>query len=120
MNWGGASLFFSLAMIGVVLPGVPTTPFLLLMCYFLARASPEWHAKALQWPLVGEPLRDWHDQGGVRWQVKALAIAMVTALVGSTIVFSPLNLPSKLLIMAAAVIGIYVVIRLPTAKDDQA
>jgi len=116
LYWSGASFFFSLAMIGVVLPGIPTTPFLLLMCYFLVRVSPELHAKALQWPVVGEPLRDWHNQGGVRPHVKAIAVAMVTTLVGTTLVFSELSLALKLFIAAAATYGIYFVLRLPTAK----
>lgn len=118
LYWSGAAFFFSLAMIGVVLPGIPTTPFLLLMCYFLLRVSPALHAKAMQWPVVGEPLRDWHEQRGVRKKVKAKAIAMLTLLVGATLLFSTLSPIIKLLILAAALYGAFFVLRLPVAKDD--
>ncbi|EMI24330.1 YbaN family protein [Rhodopirellula europaea] len=118
LYWCGAAFFFTLAMIGVVLPGIPTTPFLLLMCYFLIRVSPTLHAKAMAWPIVGGPLRDWRDQGGVRPGVKRLAYTMVILLVGSTLVFGSLSLPLKAMILAAAVYGISVVVRLPVAQTD--
>jgi len=120
LYWFMAGLFFTLAMIGVALPGIPTTPFLLLMCYFLIRVSPSLHAKAMAWPIVGGPLRDWRDQGGVRRNVKLLAITMVIVLVGSTLVFSQLGIAIKLVILVAAIYGVSVVVRLPTAQDDVA
>ena len=98
LYWLMAGVFFLLAMLGVALPGIPTTPFLLLMCYFLLRVSPAMHAKAMAWPLVGGPLRDWRDQGGVRRSVKHLAYGMVTLLVGSTLIFSSLSVMLKIII----------------------
>ncbi|MCA9127143.1 MAG: YbaN family protein [Planctomycetales bacterium] len=120
LYWLGAGLFFSLAMLGVVLPGLPTTPFLLLMCYFLIRVSPTLHSRALRWPVIGEPLRVWHDQGGVRVHVKCLAIAMVAIFVGSTLVLSAMAAPAKVAVATAAVYGVYVVVRLPTANGQRA
>ena len=119
LYWMGAGFFFSLAMLGVVLPGLPTTPFLLLMCYFLIRVSPALHSKALHWPVVGEPLRVWYQQGGVRMRVKCLAIAMVVMFVGVTLVLSALAVPAKVLVATAAVYGVYVVLSLPTASGLQ-
>lgn len=113
--WICAALFFTLAIIGVVLPGIPTTPFLLLMCYFLVRVSPSLHAKAMAWPVVGGPLRDWRDQGGVRSQVKLLACTMVGVLVGSTLIWTAVSPALKTVIFCAAIYGISVVIRLPMA-----
>lgn len=118
LYWILAFLFFALAMIGVILPGIPTTPFLLLMCYFLLRVSPSLHAKAMAWPVVGGPLRDWRDQGGVRPNVKRLAYTMVAVLVGSTLVFSNLPLSLKAVILCAALYGVSVVARLPVARGD--
>lgn len=119
LYWLGAGFFFALAMIGVVLPGIPTTPFLLLMCYFLIRVSPSLHAKAMAWPVVGGPLRDWRDQGGVRTNVKISACTMVTLLVGTTLVLGSLATNVKLVIFLAAIYGVSVVLRLPMARDMQ-
>lgn len=114
--WMLAGFFFALAMIGVVLPGIPTTPFLLLMCYFLIRVSPSLHAKAMAWPVVGSSLRDWRDQGGVRTNVKITACAMVTLLVGTTLLLGTLATNIKLVIFLLAIYGVSVVVRLPTAR----
>ena len=118
LYWLMAGVFFLLAMLGVVLPGIPTTPFLLLMCYFLLCVSPGMHAKAMAWPLVGGPLRDWRDQGGVRRSVKYLAYGMVTLLVGTTLIFSPLSVMLKTIIASAAIYGLSVVARLPLARNE--
>lgn len=117
--WVLASLFFALAMVGIVLPGIPTTPFLLLMCYFLLRVSPALHARTLAWPVVGAPLRDWRVHGGVRTSVKLFACSMVALLVGSTLLLSSLHLGLKTGILVLAAMGLTVVIRLPTAHSER-
>ncbi len=76
------------------------------------------HAKAMAWPLVGGPLRDWRDQGGVRRSVKQLAYGMVTLVVGSTLIFGQLSGMLKIIVASAAIYGLSVVARLPIARDD--
>ena len=115
--WTLAAFCFMLAMIGVVLPGIPTTPFLLLMCYFLIRVSPKLHAKAMRWPVVGGPLRDWRDRGGVTLRIKTIAVSMIVLLVGGTLLFSTLVWYVKAVIALAAAYGIVVVLRLKTIKQ---
>ena len=56
-----AILFLGLGLVGVLLPGLPTTPFLLLMSYFLIRSSPWLHERVIQLPVVGGPIRDWRS-----------------------------------------------------------
>ncbi|WP_231617308.1 YbaN family protein [Novipirellula aureliae] len=112
--WSSAAVFFGLGMVGVVLPGIPTTPFLLLMCYFLIRVSPRLHAKALAWPVVGKPLRDWHEKQGVHYHIKVLAYLLVALLVGYTIIFGDLHVSVKAVIFVLSIVGIAVVVRLPT------
>lgn len=103
-------------MLGVVLPGVPTTPFLLLMSYFLIRSSPWLHARALQLPVVGQAIRDWRENGGVRPHTKLVAYGMVLAVVGGSLAWSSAIVPIKGAIVLLALIGICVVWRLPTAR----
>lgn len=113
-----ALLFFVLGMVGVILPGLPTTPFLLLMGFFLVRVSPRLHAWILTWPLVGRPLTEWDERGGVRFGVKILAYVMVGGLVMFTLFFRDLNISIKIAIAMAALIGLVVVYRLPTISDS--
>ncbi len=111
-------LFLLLGVLGVFLPGLPTTPFLLLMSYFLIQVSPRLHDRVLAIPLIGKPLREWKEKGGVRPGVKWLAYSMVALLVGLGWFYRDLKLPMQIGITICALIGIYVVYRLPTIDDN--
>ena len=113
-----ALLFFILGVIGAFLPGLPTTPFLLLMSYFLLKVSPALHARVLEWPLVGEPIRQWHEEGGVDPKVKWVAFTMVTLLVGVTVCFGSLGPLGNTIVVLAAIVGLTVVACLPTIGQD--
>lgn len=115
--WILAGFFFLLAMVGVVLPGIPTTPFLLLMCYFLVRVSPQLHERVLAWPLVGRPLRDWREHNGVRRNVKFMACTMVVLLIGSTLLRGGMPPAANLLILCTGLYGMSLVLRLPTVDS---
>ena len=72
-----AALFLGLAIIGVVLPGVPTVPFLLLAAWFAARGSDRMHRWLLTHPRFGKMLADWETQGAVSRRSKILAVLMM-------------------------------------------
>lgn len=108
-----AALFFAVGMLGVILPGLPTTPFLLLMSYFLIRSSPWLHRRVVRLPIVGGPIRDWRERRGVRRNVKATANAIVIVVVIVSL-WSAGSLPIKVGTAALAGIGIVVIWRLPT------
>ena len=110
-----AIICFAVGILGVVLPILPTTPFFLLMSYFLVRASPWLHRHVVRLPFVGGPIRDWRENRGVRRRVKWLAYAMVFAAVAVTVCFST-NWPVKAATASLASIGILVVWRLPTIE----
>lgn len=71
-----AGVFFVLGMIGIVLPGLPTTPFLLLTSYFLSRSWPRMHRTLMANNLVGPILRQWQQHRAVEQHVKLKAAAL--------------------------------------------
>lgn len=113
-----AGVFFTLAVLGAVLPGLPTTPFLMLTSYFLVRCSPACNRALLRSRFFGPILRDWQHHRGVRRNVKAQAIGMVVIVVGASCYFSEPSLSLLTTILIAAGIGITVVICLPSVKDE--
>ncbi|SEG84733.1 YbaN family protein [Marinobacterium lutimaris] len=68
-----ALLFVALGMIGAVLPGMPTTVFLLLALWAAARGWPQLHDWLLNHPVYGEHLRNWQEQRAVPRRAKWLA-----------------------------------------------
>lgn len=111
-----AMLFLALGLVGVVLPGVPTTPFLLLMSYSLVRSSPWLHDRVVRLPVVGRPIREWREERGIRLHIKLIASFMVCAVVGGSLWSRSIHLPFKAAIVVLAALGLGVVWRLPTIR----
>ena len=72
-----AYLFLVLAVIGVVLPGLPTVPFLLLTAWFVARGSERLHRWLYEHPKLGKLLIDWEQQGAVSRASKVTAVILL-------------------------------------------
>ena len=72
----------ALGAIGIVLPLVPTTPFLLVALWAFSRSSPEIAAKIRNHPIAGAYVRDWEDEGVIPIGAKILAVSMMATLLG--------------------------------------
>ncbi len=72
-----AYLFLTLAIIGVVLPGLPTVPFLLFAVWFAARGSAPLHRWLYAHPHLGALLIDWERQGAVSRRSQWIAIVLL-------------------------------------------
>ncbi|MGZ9811756.1 YbaN family protein [Pseudoroseicyclus sp. H15] len=67
-------LAVALGIVGIVLPGLPSTVFFILAAYCFARSSPALHARLLANPRVGPSIRDWEERGAIHPRAKRLAI----------------------------------------------
>lgn len=72
-----ACVFLILAFIGILLPGVPTVPFLLLAAWCAAKGSPRMHRWLYAQPYLGQLLSDWHKQQAISRQSKIIALLML-------------------------------------------
>ena len=75
---------FVMAMIGIVLPILPTVPFLLLAAFCFARSNPKWEQQLLDHPRYGPPLRQWHERRAISRRAKVSAVLAMAAGVGFT------------------------------------
>lgn len=71
--------FTATGIVGIFLPVLPTTPFLLLAAYCFSRSSDRFHRWLMHHPVLSPPIRDWQTSGVIRPRAKVLAIGMVTA-----------------------------------------
>ncbi|SHJ86064.1 hypothetical protein SAMN05444000_11465 [Shimia gijangensis] len=62
-----------LALVGVILPLLPTVPFLLLAAFFFARSSERMHNWLLSHPKLGPPIEDWQTRGAINPAAKRIA-----------------------------------------------
>lgn len=70
-----ACLSLLLGVIGIFVPGLPTTVFVLLAAWAAARSSPRLHAWLWRHPIFGSLLRDWANGGRVSRRSKWTASA---------------------------------------------
>lgn len=76
---GLAYVCAGLALLGLLVPGLPTTPFVLLAAWAASRGSPRMHAWLRDHPRLGPALADWEEEGAVSTPAKLLAVAFLIA-----------------------------------------
>lgn len=75
--WLLAWASLALGVVGIVVPGLPTVPFVLLSAYAAARGSERLHGWLLAHPRFGPMIRDWQAGGAVSRRAKWLASGMM-------------------------------------------
>ncbi len=102
--------------VGLVVPGIPTVPFLLASSYFLARSSQRLHKRLIDSRLLGELLRDWETHRTMsprsKWKLAGftLAIILVTVLIAP---LSPIVVVLVVVMVSLTLIGVY---KIPTIQ----
>lgn len=76
--WTAGTIALLLGIIGVFLPVLPTTPFILLSAACYARASEKFHQRLLAHKTFGPTIRDWEDYRSLSLKTKKVAITMMT------------------------------------------
>jgi uncharacterized membrane protein YbaN (DUF454 family) len=71
--------FFALGAVGTVVPGLPTTPFMLLALWAFAKSSQRFHNWLYAHPVFGPPLQQWHDHRVISGKAKLLSVSTMTA-----------------------------------------
>ncbi len=73
---------------GVLLPVIPATPFLLLAAWFFARSSEKWHRRLLQSELFGPIIRNWETNRCISRRTKIVSIVLMLGMGGTSVVFA--------------------------------
>ncbi len=114
---GLAGIFFLLACIGVVLPGIPTTPFLILTSYFLIRSSPSLSRKLMGSKTFGPILRDWHEHRALRPKVKVVSLIASSSVILLSLILANIPTAARVVVGLAGAYGVWFVWRLPVIRE---
>ena len=116
--WLAGSVSLALGLVGVVLPGLPTTPFVLLAAACYAKASPRLHGWLLNHRFLGPMVRDWETHRSLTRRSKTVAQVSMVVMVG----LSAWGLRDRPVVLAivliAALVGVWVVARIPTRERN--
>lgn len=101
----------ALGIVGIFVPGLPTTVFLLIAAWAFSRSSQRFHRWLYDHPRLGRPIRDWHAHRVIPLRAKLLALTMMTASVTVLAVFVsahwalPVGVGALLALIAAYIVS---------------
>lgn len=114
----GGTISLGLAILGIIVPGLPTTPFALLSAFLYAKSSERLYNWLLNNKILGPRIKNYHKRKGVTKKGKVGVIIFMTIMVlfSSFIVIS--NVTVRIVILSLGLIGaITVWYFVPTAND---
>ncbi len=97
------SISLGLGVLGIPLPLLPTTPFLLLAAYCYARSSERFYYWLIHHRLFGEHIRNYRDHRGTTYQVKVGAISLLWITISLSAIFAVSLLWVRLLLLVIAI-----------------
>jgi uncharacterized membrane protein YbaN (DUF454 family) len=113
----GGGLCVGLAVLGVILPLLPTTPFLLLAAALYFRGSKRMYHWLLNNRHFGHIVRDYRSGQGIPRRAKVYAIALVWLTIGATATFA-ISAPWARLMLVAVALGVTLyLVRLPARSQ---
>ena len=97
-----------LGTIGIFVPGLPTTPLVLLASWCFYRSSPRLQAWLLQ-SFLGKYIREYRDKGGLTLCKRIYIILLMATMVAISTIFFIKTLPIRIIVWVAGAIGCVVV-----------
>ena len=112
----------TLGIIGIPLPVLPTTPFLLLAAWCFSRSSERWHQWLLANETFGPVISNWEKRRCISMRTKIIAISSMVVVGGTSVVFAIDDDTFRFVALGLMSIGAVVVLQLKTceAKTDVA
>ena len=109
------SVSLVLGVIGLLLPVMPTVPFLLVAAACWSKASPRLHRRLLALPRIGPMMMQWERDRVLPWRIKLLSIGVIVLSLVAPIWLAHDHAWLPWLFAGIAVIAITVVLRMPGA-----
>lgn len=111
-------LSIGLAALGVLLPILPTTPFLLLAVWCFARSSPRFHDWLLYRSWFGPYLRHWQTHRGLPPGAKGRAILLIVCTFALSLWLVPV-LWVRVLLLTLMIVLLIFMLRLPVVDVEK-
>lgn len=112
--------YLSLAagVIGLLLPVVPTTPFIVVAAYCFSRGSARMHQWILNQPHFGPIVRDWETYGVIPPRIKLLATVLIIGGMVYPIGFMPIAIGLKITAVVLALGGLTFIWTRPSVRCE--
>lgn len=106
--------------IAIVIPGLPTTPFLLLAAGLFMRSSDRLYQKVISNKIIGPYIREFRDNKGMTKRTKIHAIGTMWVMIAISCIFFVDDWMIRIIIISVGIIGTVVMgLIVPTSKKVQ-
>lgn len=106
-----------LATLGVILPGLPATPFLLLAAYLFARSSKRMHNWLINNKVFGPILSDFLDRQGIRLHIKIISLTLMWGIVFLSVFYLIESDIVKYIALSGGLIGTIAILSFKTIRN---
>ena len=116
----GGSISLGLGILGIFIPGLPTTPFVLLSAALYAKSSEKLYNWLLENKYLGPRIKSYQRQKGVtlKGKYKIIALMWTMVLISSFLIINIMTV--RIIILSSGVIGAVVVrFIVPTAEEEE-
>lgn len=101
------SIFVGIGTIGIFVPGLPTTVFMLLAAACYVRSSDKLYNWLIKNKTFGKYIKDYREGKGMPKRAKFLALSMMTIFVSLAVLpFSPISIPNVMLRIVVLIVGL--------------
>lgn len=111
------SIFVVLGLIGIFVPGLPTTIFMILAAYCFVRSSERLYNWVVENKIFGHRVKHFMETKTIPLHGKIHSVSAMWIMVILSLVFLKVSIVVKIIIALAALIGTIVILSYPTAKD---
>jgi len=108
------SIFLGLGFLGIFVPGLPTTPFLLLAAGCYVRSSDRLYSWLLHHKLFGKYIKDFRETRSIPLRSKIISLILMWIMIGVSVFFLIENLTVRIVIATLGLIGTIVLLSIPT------
>ena len=112
-------LLFGLGFVGVFVPVLPTTPFMLLALWCFSRSSDRFHKWLYTHKYFGPPLQSWQEHRVIPLKAKFIAISFMIGSLVYVFVFSSAPVWAQALMLASMAFGAWVILTKPSFPPEK-
>lgn len=110
-------IFVALGTIGIFIPGLPTTIFMILAAYCFIKSSDKLYKWVIENKFVGDKVRHFMETKTIPLRGKIHSISAMWIAVVLSIIFLKVSIVIKFIIAIAAISGTIVILSYPTSKE---
>jgi len=111
------SFFVGLGFLGILIPGLPTTPFLLLAAGCFVRSSDRLYGWLLNHRILGKTIKNFRDNGTISLGSKITSITVMWLMIILSVVVFIENSWIRICLVILGAIGTTVIMLIPTSRN---